>query len=809
MSSERLLVPTVRTYAGLFFVTLATLMYEVLLTRIFSVTMWYHFAFVAISVALFGMTVGAILIYLFPRAFGPERLREWLAVSALGFSLFIVLSFVIHLILPFGVFGSVRNAILVIVTYLVMAVPFMWSGVAVTLVLTKFPSRVNSLYAADLAGAATGTIFLMALLHVVDGPTAVLAVAFLASVGAWFFSVDTSGPMVRRMVAAVSAFLALLAVVNGIFAVSPFRIEWVKGRREPPPLYERWNSFSRVQVHGDPDKPEPPFGWGMSVAYSSPRTIPQLLLTIDGSAATFLTKFDGNLAPLDFLKYDIVNLAYYLRRDARALVVGSGGGRDVLSALVFGAQAVTGVEVNSAILNAVNERFGDFTGHLDRHPKVTFVNDEARSYFARRAEPVDLIQVSLTDTWAATAAGAFVLTESALYTTEAWERFMDNLTPTGILTVSRWYVGDYPGEIYRLIALARAALEAKGVPNPRDHIMVVRNLRGTDPTAPPGIGTILVGHSPFSKEDIDTIEAVSERMQFEPVLTPRAAREPIFAALASGEGLEAFSRSIPINISPPTDDKPFFFQMLRFRDLFRSGVPKENSQSFNLKAVFVLAALLIAIALLTILAIIVPLFLKAERAGMRRAAPALFFFASIGFGFMLVEISQMQRLIIFLGHPIYGLSVVLFSLLLASGIGSYVTASFAPEGRAGRRALGALCGLLAVLFFFGVFTPRAIEMFAGTATPVRILVALGILFPLGFFMGMPFPLGMRVASMRFAHLTPWLWGVNGATSVFASVFAVAFSLAFGIAKTFWVGFLLYVAAFMLFLLMHRRMREDA
>lgn len=336
----------------------------------------------------------------------------------------------------------------------------------------------------------------------------------------------------------------------------------------------------------------------------------------------------------------------------------------MLSALAFDQKSVVGVEINGDILDTVNGRYGDFTGHLDRHPKVRFVHDEARSYVARVSDRFDIIQVSLIDTWAATAAGAFVLSENSLYTVEAWRVFLDHLKPNGVLTFSRWF-RPQPAEMQRLTALAAAALRGFGVRDPRRHIVIVRWVSPPGAERPEGVGTMLVGRDPFTRQDLAAINAVAERMNFELVLSPEQSIDPSFGRIASAKPDDPFLAEFPVNISAPTDDSPFYFHMLRARDLFNWGMWGRQDLEFNTKAVFVLGVLL-AVA------------------------------------------------------------------------------------------------------------------------------------PLGFFMGMAFPMGMKQALRRGEALGPWLWGVNGATSVCASVLAVALALTAGISAAFWIGVGCYAVAWAAF-----------
>lgn len=786
-------------YPGVFFVALATLMFEILLLRIFSVTMWYHFAFMAISIALFGMTVGAVIVYLLPSIFNKDKLRYHLSLSAFLFAVFAVVNFITYLLIPFELptfaGASLLNLLNLTFIYLLISVPFIFSGICITLALTKFPLQVGKLYAADLIGAASGCILLIMTLSITSGPTAVLVVGTLAAVGALFFTQESGLKKLQRAAFFACLIFILIAVANTITLnkQAPFlRLIWVKGGVEWGQIYEKWNSFSRITIWGNKDELVVPYGWGMSPTYPVGKKINQLWLFIDSTAGTPLTGFDGNLAKIDFLKYDIVNLAHYLRKDGDILVVGPGGGRDILSALVFNQKSVIGVEVNKNILEAVNKKFGDFTGHLDKYPQVKFVNDEARSHVARSKEKFDIIQVSLIDSWAATAAGAFVLTENSLYTVEAWKSFLNHLRPNGILTFSRWYFRDQPGEVYRLTALASQALKGLGVQNPRDHVIIARRMGEQDkPDAPDGVGTILVSKEPFTVQDMVVATKIINQMQFEIVLSPQFAIDETFAVLASQQRTEEFISRFPINISAPTDDNPFFFHMLRLKDALKLKAWEQGKMSMNMRAVAVLGILLIITFTLSLIFIISPLIVKTSSVAPFKMLPFLMYFAGIGLGFMLVEISQMQRLIILLGHPVYGLSVLLFSLLISSGAGSFTVRGIKDDDLF-KSATPRLSLIIISLAIFGFLTPYIINYFETANTTIHIILAVAILFPIGFLMGMAFPLGMRLANSQMPNLMPLFWGVNGATSVFASVLAIVLALSWGISVAFWVGVAFYI-----------------
>jgi hypothetical protein len=518
------------------------------------------------------MTLGALRIYLAPERFRQARIHTHLAHSALLFAVSIVLSFLVHANLPFIFAASFSSFLSLGMTYLAFTLPFFFSGICVCLALTRFPQAVSRLYAADLVGAALGCVLLISVLNVTDGPTAVFVVAGAAALGSLFFSMEGGVSRIKPIALAACLGFGGFAGVNTFLVHHDkglIHLKWAKGHRDTPPLYVKWNSFSRVTVQGNPSQPEAPFSWGLSPVCPPETRVRQLVIRIDDSASTVMTHFGGDLERVDFLRYDITNLVHYIRPRARVLAVGSGGGRDILSALAFHQEQAVGVEINGAILHAANQTFGDFTGHLDRFPQVTIVNDEARSYLTRQQQPYDVIQISLVDTWAATAAGALVLSENSLYTVDAWKIFLQRLSPRGVLSVSHWYSQTVPYSIYRLTSLANAALRSIGVQNPRDHIIIVRNMFRENPgNTPDGLGTVLVNREPFTSDDLNRIEAVARSLKFEVVVSPRYALSPSFAALAATGKIPVSLAALPVDLTPPTDDKPYFFYWLRLRDTF-------------------------------------------------------------------------------------------------------------------------------------------------------------------------------------------------------------------------------------------------
>lgn len=794
------------TYLGISLIALSTLMYEILLTRIFSVTMGYHFAFMAVSLAMFGMTAGAIIVYLLPKKFPQENINEVLAKHSFYFSLTTLISFLIHLFIPFIHGMSVIGMAVTAFTYAEISVPFVFSGICITLLLTRFPHSVNKLYASDLIGASLGCVLVVITLNTSGGPTGVFITALFSSLASVFFIKNSPGRF--KYSKAVIAFTILLGLFGAAHTVlvqnnTPLlRLFWVRGEWADKPLYEKWNSFSRVSIDGDSTKYEVPFGWGLSDKYNRARKIRQLMLNIDAHSTTVLSHFNGDTSELSHLKYDVSNLAHYMRKNADVLIIGSGAGRDILSCLSFGQKSVLGIEINKDMLNAINKDFGNFTGHLDKYPNVEFVGDEARSYIQRLDRQYDIIQVSVIDNWSAAASGAFVLTENALYTVETWKLLLSRLKPDGILTVTRFYRAK-PIEHYRLLNISADALNDIGITDLRKHIMLIKCQQEERKEDRSGTGTILISKKPFSEADIKTVDSLSSYFEFENILTPNEVKDSIFSVLTSTkEKRDALNQNFPVNIKSPTDDKPFFFHYMNFSDLFRKALWQEWDMAFNAKAVFILLTLAGTMLGLSFLVIVIPLKITSKKIQLKGTSGFFIFFSFIGLGFMLVEISQIQHLNIFLGHPTYSIAAALFTLLISSGIGSYFS------GAAGKHIKKAgiirFTLLLGVLILFGILTPYIIEGFREQSTPVRIIISMLILFPLGFFMGMAFPLGMKLASAKSEEITPWLWGINGVMSVLATVISIIIAMNYGISASYWTGAVCYLAAVFSFITISKK-----
>jgi spermidine synthase len=731
-----------------------TIFCEIALTRLFSVVQYYHGAFLAISVALFGFAVSGVFVMLRGERLAHGRLDAALARFGLLFAATIPVSFYTYLYLGLGpsLAGAGLPAVLATAAeYALLAVPFFASGVCISLLLYHGAAEANRLYAADLVCSALGAIGVIPALALLGGPRSMLAASAVAALATLPFRNETRATRWLAPAALLAAAAALALIPAAAF--DAWRIR--KGDIVVATDEIRWNAFSMVGV-------------GPLTDGGSSRSI-----IIDNSVSTAMIRFDGrSYQGLSYLRNDFAAAAYRLKPNARALVIGSGGGRDVLVALLHGAQHVRAVEVNPLVYEMAAEVFGDFTGHVYALPRVEPVIGDARSYIANSHERFDVILASLIDTWAASSAGAFALTENQLYTTGAFRDYFEHLADDGILSISRWH----PFETPRLLSTAFAAWEEAGVADARRHAVLLATPQGRGLGSP--IATLLMKRSPFTADEVRTLQRFAAEARLSVALTPDAATDPIAIEYLASGGRSAQWEGL--DLSAATDERPFFFNMVRpstqvLRMLGLREPSPHEALAFqgNLTATRLLIQLLLAVVLLLSALVAAPLLLRGgavRRPGWRAI---LGYFACLGLGFILI------------------------TMLLASGFGSFASGRIGAGAIAARlRTLLALAA--ALLLVYAVLLPGLIDALLGTPFGVRVAAAVGLVAVPGFLLGMPFPSGLRALELRGGRdLVPWVWGINGAMSVMASVTAIVLAIELGYTAVFALGAACYALAALL------------
>ena len=720
-------------YLGVFLLTLSGLLFEIALTRIFSATIWYHFAFVAISVALLGWGLGGFALHLLKKriAFSLERAGT--------------LSLLYALSLPVALYLIVRvpfHPDKLAFYFLVSLLPFFLAGMALSMVFELRRHDAGRVYFADLLGASAGALLVTALLSWRGGETAILAVALAPALAAACLSPR------RRLAAVAAAAVVLVALFaqerTGLFKIRSAPTKGLYRQLAATPgarvVLTGWNAYSRIDA-----------ATGFEPPYLA-------RLYIDSDAWTNVLAWDGRLESLASYRDWYRALPFRVAPEhPQTLVIGPGGGSDVLVALAAGSEKVTAAEMNPLMLRFARH-FGAAAGHLYDQPKVEAILAEGRTFIRRAERRFDVILLGFVDSWAAVASGGLSLSENHLYTTEAFQAYLDHLTPDGELVILRWDV-----DVPRLVANAVAVL---GPQEAGRRVAVFMEKRGTAQDPPQMI--FLLKHRPFTEDDTALMMGFEKAL---PVIVPgRHVDEPYASLFAGRTSVAEWEASAPSRVDPVTDDRPFFFARQK-----PWGLPGSMRRAF--------------VSILLPLLLLCAAFVVFGRPRGERPGPyfgSIVYFSCLGLGFIAVELVLLQHLTLLLGHPIFTLSILLFTLLAAGGVGSYASGRVAPE-----RACLAVAGLgLAYAFFL----PRAVPALLPLPTAARIALAVVLVAPLGFTMGVPFPRGLAAVGHGPFPGAPFYWGLNGIFSVLGSLATMVTAVTLGFRVAMVAGCACYLVA---------------
>jgi predicted membrane-bound spermidine synthase len=704
---------------AIFLIALSGLMLEIALTRIFSATIWYHYAFVAISVALLGWGLGGFALHYLRRGirFSRERAGTLALLNALS------IPTALWLIVRLPVDPS-RLALY----FVVSLVPFLLAGAALAMLFALRRESAGHLYRADLVGAALGALGVTALLSWLGGENAVLALAVAPAAAAACLS-----PRLRLAAALVAAGLVAGVLANqrsGIFSVRSAPAKAMYRHMQQRPATRRvltgWNAYSRIDVVTGF---EPPF---------------LARLYIDADAWTNVLEWDGRAESLEPLARWYRALPFEVASERpRTLVIGPGGGSDVLVALAAGSRMVTAVEMNPLMLDFVR-RFGARAGHLYEHPRVEPVLSEGRSFIRRADRRFDVILLGFVDSWAAVASGGLTLSENHLYTVEAFRDYYEHLTPDGALVILRWDV-----DVPRLVSNAIALL---GSEETGRRVAVLVEARAGDVDSPPQM-IFMLKRRRFTAEET---RRMARWEQARPIIVPGHQVDEPYASLFSKRlAFDAYVERAETRVDPVTDDRPFFFARAK-----PWGVPPGMLWTLAW-IVLPMGALFFALVA----------FGRPRGEATRPYAVSVAYFAGLGLGFISVELALLQNLTLLLGHPTFTLSILLFTLLLSGGIGSGLSRRVAP---------GTAClGVAVLATLLALVAPALVPVLLPLSLAARIAVAVALVAPLGFLMGVPFPRGLAATGRGPFPDPPFYWGLNGVFSVAGSVGTMAVAVLLG------------------------------
>jgi hypothetical protein len=750
-------------FAGIFLVSMSGLVLEVAITRIFSAAIWYHYAFVAVSLALVGLGASGLFVQFGLRRNNGNWTGNLAIFSGWGIVIFIPITlFVMHFLLS--------QVVYLPLFMFLFAVPFFLIGVILSSAFNAFAAVAGKLYAADLIGASVGALVVVLFLILTGGEGATLIVGIIAAVSAIIFSILAKGT--KKIIASFAflVFAMCLLLIN--FSTQIFAIPTDPTALKDLPIYlsehpgsnivkTQWNSFSRIDV--------------VEGGVGNEDLVAKMF--IDGGAGTNIIKWNGDVDSRQELTTWMHHLPFKVTENPKVLVIGSGGGRDVVAALVSGSKDVTSVEINPIIFDTVMS-YGDKAGNVYTHPYVKAYVEEGRSFITRTPEKYDIIYIPFVDTWASVSSGGLSVSENFLYTVEGFQQYYDHLTDGGKIVTVRWLI-DTP----RFVSTYTKLLGQHGIPQNEvyKHLIVVT---AESYTEDPSGTMVIFSKLPFTDEEVRFFSSSFSQYGYKPILVPgQAMREPYSELLNGKIKLEQFYDLFRTKAYPVTDDSPYFLS-------YEKPLPDTIRILLNDSIAIVIAFLLIPF---------VWIWMKSDknknnivgrdRLGLASMIP---YFAALGMGFILMELALMQKLILLLGNPTTTFAILLFSLLISSGAGSLLSSRFSKNGT--KNLIFVVAGIAILGTLYVMFLPPMIYSVIAEPFETKAAVCIAVLVPIGFLMGMPLPTGMRLLKTYRPEYIPWMWAINGAFSVLGAVLSVILGIMYGSSYAMVLGILIYLIA---------------
>jgi len=788
-------------------ISASALAYEILLARLFAIIQWHHFAYMIISLALLGYGISGTFLSLFAKQLKKYYTQVFI-INIVLFGLALLTSYLLAQQIPFNaeeILWDWHQLPWLFTQYLLLMLPFFFVATAIGLSMMVMGTNISRIYAADMIGAGMGSAAVIALLFYLM-PNKVLqvlsAVALTSALIAWL---ELRLPR-RKSALALIIVVALPLVVPSHWmelTISPYKglqqLLRIDGTRIIRTLSSPLGMIDVVESTIIPLRHAP--GLSLNATTEPP---PQLAVFTDADNMTVINKATPNKEQLIYFDQQTSAAPYHLSNVKRVLILGAGTGNDVLQALYHNVPSIDAVELNPQVADLVTEDFANYAGHIYQQPQVKLHIAEARGYVASNQDQYDVIQIALLDAFGASSAGLYALSESYLYTVEAFEDYINHLTPDGLLSITRW-VKLPPRDSLKMFATALQALKQMEIAHPENHLLLIRSWQ---------TATLLVKKTEITNHDIEQIKQFCESLGFDiayysgikPSQTNRfnILKEPVFfeATMAlSGDSATAYTQQYKFNIAPATDDRPYFFNFFKW-GLLGELIALKNQGGLPLIewGYIVLIATLIQAVIASIVLIILPLMLSRQNRIPKDITTlvSLFYFLCLGLAFLFIEIAFIQKFVLFLHHPLYAISVTLAAFLLFAGMGSFYSKAFQNRfGYSGSVRL-AVIGIvsLGLLYNFGLDT--LFTVFLASGIPIKIFVTLIIIAPLAFFMGMPFPLALASLSESFPALVPWVWGVNGCASVISAILAMILAMHYGFTSVIVSALALYLIAMSLF-----------
>lgn len=782
-------------FISIFFISFSILSYQILLMRIFSITSWSHFAYMIISVALLGFGASGTFVFLFLKRI-KRHFYSFFTIFSFLFSISLWLCFALSQKIPFDPFLIIwykRQYLYLLGYYLLLFIPFFLGATCIGISFSQFSQKISKVYFSNLLGSGTGALGVILLMYFFP-PLSVLL--FLIAIG--LLSTLLASLYLRRRVLIALTFASLVSLL--FFSFFPLRLNISQYKSlsvtlnlpRARILKEVSSPLGLINVVESPAIRHAP---GLSLNFKGDIP-PQLALFTDADSMSAITNFNYQLSNLEYLDYISSALPYHLLNKPKVLIIGAGGGSEVLSALYHRSSLVEAVEIDSQVVSLVKDEYAQFSNQIFSHPSVKVFVAEGRGFIQSSQHKYDLIQIALLDSFSASSAGVYALSESYLYTKEAVQEYIKHLTPQGILSITRWLKLP-PRDGIKLFATAVESLEELGVENISSQLIFLRSW---------ATSTLLIKRSPFTFPEIRIAKDFLQERLFDPIwypgieideinrynILPEAYYYQATQNILFGER-EKFYADYSFQIKPATDNSPYFFRFFKWKSL--PHLLKTMGRQwfpFIEWGYIILIVTLVQTILLSIILVILPLFFVRKKAASRNKLPIFTYFLSLGIGYMFIEISFIQRFILFLSYPIYAVAVVIAGFLFFSGWGSYVSEKIKIKRLSTVTLAVVAIIVMALIYLF--YLEHIFNLFIAYPDIVKILLSLLFIAPLAFFMGMPFPLGLARVSSGTASLVPWAWGVNGCFSVIAAVLATVLAISLGFDLVIIIALSLYILA---------------
>ena len=788
---------------GIALISMATLMLELLVNKALSFSTWGTLGYMVIGSAIFGFSIAGVTIAVWQphKKYPLDQLVSW---AALIFSVSVTGAYIVMNVVPFNfeevLTHWIQQSILFLFWYLALLIPFSMTGFIVALLLMEFKHLSNRLYAADLVGAAIGCLMVLPLFPLVGASGQYLLCSAIGA-GCTVIFCYKRFPKIRAAAMVLGClFLSLAPFAESIYPVITHQDKRERAQDFAAGYidYAMWSFLTKIEVARIPDQNR-----GM--------------LWFDGGLMqSALDGFDGNYehAKSDPRMHEATSIPYRMRSRDHALIIAPAGGRELRSALVWGAKHVTGVELDSSIVKFVRNDLDTYLGGIFTNDRVTLLNDDGRSFIGRSTEKYDSIQFISAYSLDAALSGAIIAASSFLVTQEAFDEYLDHLTEQGVLAIAK----DFN---LRLFFTAWDALERRGL-DPAERLMLLSG-------GSLGRNTVLVKLSPFETSELDVIQTIAANRQIAVNYAPpsvmarinenaQIATEPETQRLiqefvsTAPENRAAFFDSFPYRVAPVTDDKPFF-NNVRYVMNDMSTNPERLSEemleyterTWYLPFVPIgyvgRLVVLCEAALLAFFILVFPLW-RWKSEGIRTPWQKIVipYFLSLGVGFIWIEIILLKLFVLFLGSPVYSIAVILFAILIFAGIGSLISERLVMNIK---QTVILLSGLLTgIILMITVLYPEVFRLCLGFSLPARILITIMLVAPIGLVLGLPFPIGLKFLAGKDASSIPWAWATNGYATVVGVSTAVFLAMEVGFSLLLWMALAVYLVGFVFLLLSH-------